>query len=785
MKIMREINFNKIAQPESSSRFMESILRFLKSISVTFGASQIMELLRAELEKTLGFRRVWLYRLSDDGLFYEIIVDAAPGLKRPAAAQRLRIEGDKYLEQLLLADDLLVIEDAQGDPRVNLDIVSILKNRTLLNYPFQIHGRRYLIGTGTFGHEGLIKPGPAELGYFRTMAEAARLSMERSMLAESGFGSRESSLGRLSEDLLATSLPRLTFWERDLRTGKLSLTPGCNTSIGYPDESDIDSFEKYLALVHPEDAPGLKAAIEAYLAQPGERFHGTYRLKHKNGAFRWFYDEGGLIYDELKEPVKLAVIRCDITDQKNAELAILASESRLQMLLEDGEVSLWDFDLKTTELTFNAGGPNHLGYGVSEISRHANDWLALFHPDDMDEIRQQFHRFISGNSDPFDSVLRMRHKNGSYRYIRVRVILQHDSLGQPLRALGCSVDVTALKLAEMRLNAQAEYLKILVRESPVPMVLLDTELNYLAVSEPYKTNYHKGLQNVIGQNHLNVMTDLPEHWIQANKRALAGEYVHHEAEEWKRADGSSFWVLWSIGPWFDSDGKIGGIYIVADDVTRRHELQRQVVEIAGQFQQQFSEDLHDTVCQELTALSMYSESLAESFGAEDERSRAILKRIDEGLNRSIYDVRQLMQGQMPVHVTGPGFVQAIEELSTLDNTFSEYHVKVVVDSMPVNLDDLTANQLYLIVRESVHNAIKHARPEEVLVIVSARPHLCVTVQNQLAEGQQSSVFKQKTGLGRKIMQHRAAMIGGLIRFESIENDRVQLTCELERIAYEN
>lgn len=35
------------------------------------------------------------------------------------------------------------------------------------------------------------------------------------------------------------------------------------------------------------------------------------------------------------------------------------------------------------------------------------------------------------------------------------------------------------------------------------------------------------------------------------------------------------------------------------------------------------------------------------------------------------------------------------------------------------------------------------------------------------------------------MQHRAAMIGGLIRFESIENDRVQLTCELERIAYEN
>jgi signal transduction histidine kinase len=250
------------------------------------------------------------------------------------------------------------------------------------------------------------------------------------------------------------------------------------------------------------------------------------------------------------------------------------------------------------------------------------------------------------------------------------------------------------------------------------------------------------------------------------------------------ADGRKYLLRWSIGPWFDLENRIGGIILAADDMTRSRELEQEVLDIAGQFQQRLSVDLHDTVCQELTALAIYAESLGFSIPEDDHQARTILGRIEDGLKRCTADVRQLIHGKLPVNVTGQGFVQAIQEMATNDNQWSKWQIKVIIDSSPVNLDDFTATQLYMIIKEAVHNAIKHARPEEIRICISARPHLCISVQNQLAEGQKATGFVQKTGLGRKIMEHRAAMIGGQIRFETTEKYRVQLSCELERIAYD-
>ena len=759
---------------------MDSIGRFLKSISVTFGASQIMELLRAELEKTLGLRRVWLYRLSDDKEHLHLAAEVSPVLNQHVAGIVLQIEGDTYLEELLQANDLVVVEDARIDPRVNRHIVSRLQNRTVLNMPVEIQGRRFIIGSGTFGREGIIRLGKVECDYFRSMVNATAIAMDRAFSAEITNMSPPDKFSLLPQSLLAISFPMLTFWERDLRTGVLTMTRGCNIPLGYHDLSCFDTFEKYLEMVHPDDVKGLKTTVASYLAKPEGRLQTTYRLNHKNGAFRWFYSEGGLIYDEKNQPQKLAGFRFDITESRNSQFHISATEARLRHLFDYSEVSLWEIDLQSQPPKFSGVMPEYLGYDDSEITSNAREWLNFIHPDDVDNIHRQFREFIQGKSEILDSIIRIRHRNGSYCHIRSIMSLQMDSTGQPVRVIGSSINLTPAVLSETNLNSSHENFLMVVRESPVILALLDRQLNYLAVSKPWMNLFGQGYESVVGLNHYEIVPDLPGNRIINYQKALNGEFLQYD-DQWERADGTSVWLRNSIGPWYDFSKNIGGVYILADDLTRIRELQSEVVEIAGQFRQRFSEDLHDTVCQELTALTMYAESLAESFGAEDERSRAILKRIDEGLNRSIRDVRQLMQGQMPVQVTGPGFVQAIQDLSIFDKMFNKCDIKVVVDSMPVNLDDFTATQLYLIVKEAVHNAIKHARPEEGIVIVSARPRLCVTVQNQLAEGQQSSVFKQKTGLGRKIMQHRAAMIGGLIRFESIENDRVQLTCEVRRI----
>ncbi|MFM7590739.1 MAG: PAS domain-containing protein, partial [Isosphaeraceae bacterium] len=696
-------------------------------------------------------------------------------------ARELTIEGDTYLEQLRQARGLFVIDDAQADPRVNHNITTLLKNRTIVHMPVEILGQRCLIGSGTFGPEGVVPLDATGREYFRAMAKAAALAVDRAGLAEKMPGGTQAAIARMPESLVASSFPMLTLWERNFRTGKLTLTPARTGQVDESDHHGIDSFEKYLTIIHPDDAPGLKAEVEAYVANPQGRLQLSYRLVLENGLQCWCYSEAGIVYDADHQPQKLAGIRFDITDRKNAELAVAAAESRLQLLLEEGEICLWEMDLLSPDKIYTSQAANYPGYGVAELPRTALAWQALVHPDDLEDNLRQFARFLEEKAGVFDHVIRLRHREGSYRYIRVRAVLQLDSLGRPLRVLGCHVDITAQRLAEIRLNAQAEHLKTLVREAPVPMVLLDREMNYLAVSSAWMNSLSRGYNDLIARNHFVVHPDLPDRWKTYLNRAQAGEFLKQDSDEWQMSDGRKLLIKWSIGPWFDTDGRIGGIFIAADDLTRQHELESDVVQLAERFRRQFSEDLHDTLCQELTSLAMYAESLGDSFAAGDDRSRAILGRIDQGLNRSIRDVRQMMLGQSPVQVKGPGFVQAIEELATLDKMLNMCEVQVVVESVPALADDFTATQLYRIVREALHNAVKHARPAAVLIRISARPHLSVSVQNTLADGQKSAVFEQKTGLGRQIMEHRAALIGGVIRFGTTERDQVQLTCEVERI----
>lgn len=764
--------------------FFDSLLRFLKGTSLTSGASQIIKLLRSELHKTLGFRRVWLYQLSEDGLRFEFLTDAVPGFYRHPAARSVTIKGDAYLEDLRDSADLIIVNDAQVDPRLNREIVTLLNIRTLIHQPVEILGQRCLIGTGSFGTEGVVCLGPAERDYFRSITRAAALAMERAALLESRNSNPAINISTLPKTLLNSSLPMLTFWERDLNTGKLTATPLSDGSFGYPDETGVDTFEKYLAMVHPDDVPGLKANVESYLANPAGRLQIIYRLLHKNGTFRWIYSEAGVIYDEEKRPQKLAGFRFDITNRKNAEIQASASEARIHILLEQGEISLWDLDLGSLRLTYSSSVTMHLGYNVTELPADLNDWFALLHPDDSQTARKTIQDFTSQKSGSLDAVFRMRHWNGTYRYIRIRADLESNSEGSPVRALGCSIDITTQKLHEISMNSQVEHLKTLVRGSPVLMAMLDTDLNILAASHSYTDAFHRGNTNLQGLMHSPMHHNIPARWLEIIRKAQTGEFHHGEADEWVMADGRKYLLRWSIGPWFDLENRIGGIILAADDMTRSRELEQEVLDIAGQFQQRLSVDLHDTVCQELTALAIYAESLGFSIPEEDHQARTILGRIEDGLKRCTADVRQLIHGKLPVNVTGQGFVQAIQEMATNDNQWSKWQIKVIIDSSPVNLDDFTATQLYMIIKEAVHNAIKHARPEEIRICISARPHLCISVQNQLAEGQKATGFVQKTGLGRKIMEHRAAMIGGQIRFETTEKYRVQLSCELERIAYD-
>ena len=171
------------------------------------------------------------------------------------------------------------------------------------------------------------------------------------------------------------------------------------------------------------------------------------------------------------------------------------------------------------------------------------------------------------------------------------------------------------------------------------------------------------------------------------------------------------------------------VVIAHENITRRKELEREVVEIASLEQRRIGQDLHDTVGQELTALNMLAGDLAEILEDGPSNGSKLVEQMVQGLQRSQKELRTVMRGLLPVAVDAEGLMAALSDLA--QRTWQEGKVNCTFDCpKPVAVaNNLTATHLYLIAQEAVHNAVKHARPTNIRIITGVEPLLSMSVQD--------------------------------------------------------
>ena len=116
------------------------------------------------------------------------------------------------------------------------------------------------------------------------------------------------------------------------------------------------------------------------------------------------------------------------------------------------------------------------------------------------------------------------------------------------------------------LRAGEERLRLFVEHAPAALVMLDWDMRYLAVSERWMKEF--GLTgSIIGRSHYEVFPEIPAAWRETDERCLAGATERFPADQFVRADGSSYWLKREIRPWRDNQGRIGGLVISWEDIT--------------------------------------------------------------------------------------------------------------------------------------------------------------------------------------------------------------------------
>jgi PAS domain S-box-containing protein len=152
------------------------------------------------------------------------------------------------------------------------------------------------------------------------------------------------------------------------------------------------------------------------------------------------------------------VVFRDITERKRAETELVRSRERFELAVRGSQDGLWDWDLRTGEIYYSPRWKSILGYEDHEIGQSIEEWEQRLHPDDRERVVAANQAHIDGATPHYECEYRLRHKDGTYRWILARGVALRDAAGAAYRVAGSHVDITERKQAEQ------ERARLMIRE---------------------------------------------------------------------------------------------------------------------------------------------------------------------------------------------------------------------------------------------------------------------------------------------------------------------------------
>jgi len=164
-----------------------------------------------------------------------------------------------------------------------------------------------------------------------------------------------------------------------------------------------------------------------------------------------------VVRDASGEAIGIVTTCEDVTQRKRAERALQESEERYALAIRGANDGLWDWNLETDEVYYSHRWKAMLGFADTEIDNTPQAWLDRVHEDDLPKMEAELAAHRDGRSSHFENEHRIRHKDGTYRWVLARGIAERDPEGKPYRIAGSLTDIEQRKTVEEQLAQEALY----------------------------------------------------------------------------------------------------------------------------------------------------------------------------------------------------------------------------------------------------------------------------------------------------------------------------------------
>jgi len=256
-------------------------------------------------------------------------------------------------------------------------------------------------------------------------------------------------------------------------------------------------------------------------------------------------------------------------------------QQRNELIAATANDGIWDFDGASKRINLSRRWKAMLGYDTDQ-EEVSLDWYNLVHPNDMARVQSRMREHLENKSPYFESVHRMKHQNGDWRWMSSRAKAVLDPNGRLIRLLGVEVDITERKLYEEALFREKESAQITLQSIGDGVITTDANCNVEYVNPVaedltgWKVDDGSGrpIDEIFRGFHEETCEPLENPLSVAIRRNRAIKSVRPTLLI--RRDGNELYIESTASPIRDGKGNVTGGVLVFHDVSESRELNRRL-----------------------------------------------------------------------------------------------------------------------------------------------------------------------------------------------------------------